>query len=58
MSGQGTGYVRERLLELGLGTEHVRCQDLTQVKIRRPDMSSPRTGYVREILLEPSDPAG
>jgi hypothetical protein len=29
MFGQETRYVRERLLELGLGTRHVWCWDLT-----------------------------
>jgi hypothetical protein len=58
MSGQGTEYVWERLLEPGLGTEHVRCRDLTQVKTRRLDMSSPGSGYVQKMLLEPSDPVG
>jgi hypothetical protein len=58
MSDQGTGYVRERLLEPDLSTKHVRCRDLTRVKTRRPDMSGPWIGCVRETLLEPGDPAG
>jgi hypothetical protein len=58
MSGQGTGYVRERLLEPGIGTGHVRCQDLTRVKTRRLDMSGLGTLYVQETLLELGDPVG
>jgi hypothetical protein len=46
MSGQGTEYVLERLLEPGLGTRHVRCRDLTRVKTRRSDISSPVTRYI------------
>jgi hypothetical protein len=57
MSDQRTGYVRKMLLEPNLGTGHVRCRDLTRVKIRRPDMFDPGAGYVRETLLEPGDPA-
>jgi hypothetical protein len=57
MSGQGTRYVWERLLEPGLGTGHVRCWDLTRVKTGRSDMSDLGTEYVQEMLLEPSDPA-
>jgi hypothetical protein len=49
-------YIRETLLEPGLGTGHVRCQDLTWVKTRRSDMFGPGIGYVRETSLEPGDP--
>jgi hypothetical protein len=55
MSDQETEYVRETLLESGLGTGHVRCRDLTQVRSERPDMSGLGTGYVWRSLLEPGD---
>jgi hypothetical protein len=51
MSGLDVGHVRKRLLEHGLGIEHVRCLDLTRVKAEGSGMSSPGTGYVREMLL-------
>jgi hypothetical protein len=55
MSSQGSRYVQKVLLELGRGTEHVRCRDLTRVKTRRADMSCPGTRYVLEMVLEPND---
>jgi hypothetical protein len=47
MFGQATEYVRETLLEPGLGAGHVRCGDLTQGKADGPNMSGLGTRYVR-----------
>jgi hypothetical protein len=52
MSIKETGYVQEMLLEPSLGTEHVRCRDLTWVKAERSDISGPGTGHVPRLSLE------
>jgi hypothetical protein len=46
MSDQESRYVPKMLLELDLGTEHVQCRDLTQVKAERLNMSGLGTGFV------------
>jgi hypothetical protein len=46
MSGLEAGHVRQTSLEPGLGSRHVQCRDLTQVKAEGPDMSSLGTRYV------------
>jgi hypothetical protein len=51
MSGLEAGHVRQRSLEPSLGTGHVLCMALTQVRAEESDMSSTGTGYVRKGLL-------
>jgi hypothetical protein len=42
MSGLEVEHVWQMSLEPGLGTKHVRCWDLTWVKVDGPDMSGDR----------------